>query len=205
MAITHKMNFFLNRAGSFLLLFAIFFFCADSALAASPESLAIGRPVLLEQEGRLWLNLPVSVTNESALVDMLRDGASMELIINCKIERKRSFWFNENITENSFSSIIRHDPLSREFRLTLPPTGEVKQDRLLVSLLAQSWKDMTLPLANLNLFEDAENYIINIDISLKHTELPPWLEKTLIFWPKDIVDSERISLDYKVNDATVSR
>lgn len=188
-------------------LFLVLLFCALWAAPGqgAPDEFVHGRPELGMNGGLLTLHLPLSVDNEDALGELLRDGASLELSIKVNIHRKRSLWFNENIHEARFSSLLRHDPLSREYRMTMPGGEQIFQDKNLRALLARTWKDLNLPLAPGNLFKPKNNYIVKVELSLKHTALPPWLDRTLVFWNKDVVNSISFELEYRTENASVSR
>ncbi|MDL2285656.1 DUF4390 domain-containing protein [Desulfovibrio sp. OttesenSCG-928-F07] len=173
--------------------------------AAGQNSFAYEEPVLFKRGGKLWVKLPLSVTDEAALIDLLRDRATLELQIETLVQRKRSLWFNEDLTKNNFVSVVRHDPLSREFKLTHIINAQVMSNSNLRPLLAVSWKKNELPLIELSALKPSETYIIEIDLALRHSELPSWLERTLVFWDKNIVNTEHLTLEYKLDDATVSR
>ncbi len=182
------------------------FYCHSQARAeVAQNSFAYEQPKLFTRAGKLWVSLPLSVTSEDDLSALLRERSTLELRIDTLVQKKRTLWLNKDLAEQTFTSIMRHDPLSREFKLTHPVSGQVASDPLLRRLLANTWKKLELPLADATLFEPGEDYLVEIEISLKHTELPSWLERTLVFWNKDVVNSEHIALDYKVENAPVSR
>ena len=172
---------------------------------ASPDNFVHGRPSLDMRGGKLVLSLPLSVDNEDSLGEMLRDGSTMELSINVTIQRKRTLWFNESIYEEIFSFLLRHDPLSREYRMSAPGAEQVSQDKSLRSLLTRTWKILKLPLADEALFRPESDYQVKIQLSLKHTALPPWLDRTLVFWNKDVVNPISLELEYRTQDAPIPR
>lgn len=188
----------------FLALFCCIIFAAAVAIAA-PSSFVHGRASLRMDAGKLTLSLPVSVDNEDALGEMLRDGSTMELAINISIARKRSLWFSKGIHEASFSYLLRHDPLSREYRMTTPGTEQAAHDKSLRQLLTNTWKTIKLPIADKTLFSPDNDYIVKIELSLRHTALPPWLDRTLVFWNKDVVKPLSLELEYRMKDAPIPR
>lgn len=200
--INHTYHTYTGRVIFIALLFCILLY---GTAQAAPDSFVLGRPGLDVADGKLALSLPLSVDDEDALGDLLLDGASIELLAKVTVIRKRSLWFNEKISEQEFRSLMKHDPLTREFRMNIPGSEQLAQDKNLRSLLARSWKTMRLTLADADQFKPKEDYLIKIDISLKHAELPPWLDRTLVFWNKDIVNSQSLELDYKVDNAPISR
>lgn len=181
--------------GLALLLYAVF----PAAAWAAPENFVHGRASLRALDGRLVLSLPLSVDNEDALGELLCDGASAQLSVKVSIQRKRGLWFNEGVYEAEFQSLLRHDPLSREYRLTMPGTEQIFKDKSLRALLARTWKDLRLPLAPVTLFTPDSEYIVKIGLSLKHTALPPWLDRTLVLWNKDVVRPAKLDLEYRTN------
>ena len=191
------------QSGAIMLLLLLA--CSTSALAA-PDNFVHGRPELsLPGDGNLVLSLPVSVDNEDAMGDILRDGASLALAVKITVQRKRTLWFNASEHEVEYSSLLRHDPLSREFKMSMPGNEQILQDKNLRSLLSRTWKELKLPVAPAALFTPSDNYIIKVELSLKHASLPPWLDRTLMFWTKEVVNSTSLELDYRVDDASVSR
>lgn len=171
--------------------------CAYSlpGLAAPPQRLLLDPPKADVRGEDLWLGLSVTVDNEDGLRDMLKDGAVLELGVSISLERERSWWSNAEMAHQEYASILRHDPLSRDFLVVLPmPDGEREiRDRNLTRLLHASWRKLFLPVAPLQLLQEEgadEEFAIDITISLQHTEVPPWLEKSTVFWSSDVVPKE---------------
>lgn len=173
-----------------------------TAEAAPPQRFVIEGPELREDAGRLTAECSVTVDDEDGLRALLKDGAVLELRIGMTVERKRSWWSNSEVSSSVFVSGLRHDPLTREFLLTMPSEGReiLHRDRNLTRLLYATWRDLRLPLASLHLFESPDgpkDYLLTFNFELRHTELPPWLEKSPGFWSADVVPSEQRQLDYR--------
>lgn len=170
-----------------------------SARALPPSQLLLDNPALHYREGALILSLSVSVNDEEGLREMLKDGSVLELMTTVSIERERSWWANAEEFSYNFPSVLRHDPLSRDFIATLPAgDGERElRDRNLTRLLHESWKKLSfsvIPLASLQDKDPEESFLLNFTITLRHIEVPPWLEKSLVFWSAEVVPPERGSL-----------
>lgn len=187
------------------LAFFILLTLAGQALALAPTRLVASQPAARIENGQLSVFLSVTVDHEEGLRDMLKDGAVLELRLSMALERKRSFWKNAEEARKEYVSIMMHDPLSRDFIVLMPVReNEAEEprelrDRNLTRLLYASWRALILPLAdleNLDADEDA-SYAIDVDISLRHTDVPPWLEKSVI-WSVDVVPSENISLPWRL-------
>lgn len=162
-------------------------------------------PTLHTEGDTLNMTLRLSVDDEDALRLLLRDGATIELGVRVRVERKRTLWANEKIEELEFSSLLKYDSLVRQYRLTGPADDRVVQDGNLRALLAKSWKDLRIPLVKADVFEPDEEYLVIVDLTLQHAELPPWLDKTLVFWSREVVAPETFKLDYRPDHAVISR
>lgn len=179
-----------------LVFFSILLF-SPCARALPPTQLLIDRPALHYNEGALVLSLSVSVNDEEGLRDMLKDGAVLELTTTVGVERERSWWANAEEFTYSFSSVLRHDPLSRDFIATLPLEDGEKElrDRNLTRLLHESWKKLSFPVISLATLQQAANgessFLLRYTVTLRHIEVPPWLEKSLVFWSAEVVPPEQ--------------
>lgn len=156
-------------------------------------------PVLGVAEHTFTLSLSLTVDDEDGLRDMLKDGAVLELLAAVSVERHRSWWANAEIVNLGYSSILRHDPLSRDFIVTIPsPDGiDELRDRNLTRLLHNSWRKLTLrimPVERIEAGDPDDEYILLLTVTLQHTEVPPWLEKSLIFWSSQVVPQEKRSI-----------
>lgn len=151
----------------------------------------------------LTLGLSLTVDNEDGLRDLLKDGAVLELVIDVSVERERSWWGNAEAAAVEYASTIRHDPLSRDFLVSVPARDGKKEfrDRNLTRLLHASWRKLVLPVAPLKELqrnEPADAYLVTIGFSLHHTEVPPWLEKTIVFWSTDVVPREKQTIRFNM-------
>lgn len=161
-------------------------------MALPPQNLVMDPPACAVEDGMLTLKLAITVDNEEGLLALLKDGAVLELGIAVQVERKRSFWVNRVAAASEYSLLLRHDPLSRDF-VALMPTGQGTKelrDRNLTRLLQSSWRRISLPvvaLEDLLREEPAESYLVSLFVSLRHTEVPPWLERSSVFWSADVV------------------
>lgn len=182
---------------SFCLLFLIL--SISAAFALPPQRLVVEKFTADTRNGILTLNLSLTVDNEDGLRDMLKDGAVLELLASVAVERERSWWANAEVASRDFSSIIRHDPLSRDFLVSLPSEEEPTElrDRNLTRLLHNSWRKLALHVTTVQLLEQeeiGEEAVVTLTISLQHTDVPPWLEKSLIFWSSQVVPTEKRTL-----------
>ncbi len=171
------------------------------AEAAAPQRFVLAPPALEAAGGTLNAACSVSVNDEDGLRDMLKDGAVLELRITFEVDRERSWWKNSEIASGVFASGLRHDPLTREFVLTIPVDGRatIHKDRNLNRLLQSTWQAIRFPLVPEAVFREHDadqTYRISLAFELRHVESPPWLEKSPGFWSSDVVPQERRELQY---------
>ena len=188
----------------------LFFLClsfglCSAARAAGAARFILEQPQWVEGSGKLWLKLPLGLENEDMLEELLRDGIKLELRIETRLERKRSFWFNAGMEEAEFVSSLSYDHLSGEFKMILPGREQVQHNPVLPRLLTEGWLALKLPLADLSLVEPGKEYLIEAEISLVRAEMPNWLDRTLIFMNKNVVETEHITLDYRIPYASLPR
>lgn len=167
--------------------------------AAPPKRFDIQTFSLSTTEETLSIDLALALDDEDGLYNILKDGAVVELGIDLDIQRKREWWSNADIASFRYTSVIRHDPLTREFYLMMPGSEQPLKDRNLTRLLANSWQKLKLPLIPLSLIElegRNQTYIISCSIALNHIETPPWLAQNSVFWSAEIIPPVSISLEY---------
>lgn len=164
------------------------------ALAVPPENFLLETPRIRVQDNMLVLDLSVSVDSEDGLRDLLKDGASLALNVTVTIERNSSWWKNAEISSTSYLSHLRHDPLTRDFLVTIPGTEQQLRDRSLIRLLHSSWRAFSLtviPVRFLEVHGQDSAFSVTCSFSLRHTHVPPWLESNSVFWSSDIVKPEQ--------------
>ena len=190
------------RWSVFALVWGMAVTCAAGASAAPPQRFLLGTPALSVVDGVLSVDCPVGVDNEDGLRDLLKDGAMLELRVSYELERKRSWWSNAGVVSGVFVSRLRHDPLTREFLLTMPGDGReiLHKDRNLTRLLYATWRTLRLPITPERIFQGddvSHEYLVTLDFELRHTELPPWLEKSPGLWSANVVPRETRELTYR--------
>ena len=169
------------------------------ARAATPEHFIVKNSSIDAKNGSLVISLGLDVENTQKLHDMLKNGAAMLLAANVKLERLRALWTNETIREQSFVSHLRHNPLTREFLITMPGGEKHLADRNLERLLAATWHNLSLHIGSRDMllrYGGNTKYRITLDLSLRHTEIPPWLAKTLIFRSWDIAEPITLTIPF---------
>jgi hypothetical protein len=176
--------------------------CGASASAAPAHRLiADPPPVLRTIDDSLFVEISIAVDNETGLRDLLKDGAILELEIQASVERLRTLLGNAEISLQTRVSLLRHDPLSREFLLTVPGAEDDREmrDRNLTRLLHAGWKKLGFPLVPLKTLRaegEDEEFAVRLDIALRHADVPPWLQKNFVFWSSEVAPQLRFILPF---------
>lgn len=197
---------FAVAAPRLLLLAVLLLLPVFSAQALPPQKVQMAPPATSVLRGDVFLNLSLTVDNEDGLRDLLKDGAVLRLGVAVAVKRERSWWTDVTVGEREYESILRHDPLSRDFVVSFPtPEGEKNlRDKNLTRLLHSSWRKLSLaviPLRVLLAQGSGENFDIVFSVTLQHTEVPPWLEKSSLFWSSDVVPPEKRVLPFHLPPA----
>ena len=140
------------------------------------------------------VNLRLAVSEEHNLAYMLRDGAKMEMTCRVQFLRKRTFWSNELLAENTVSTRLAYDRLLREFVLSTEDAPPLRNESFR-GLMNESWENLSIPLDNPGGLEQDQNYLITVTADLKYTEMPPWLTRSILFWSEEIIPGTTFELD----------
>lgn len=72
----------------------------------------------------------------------------------------------------------------------------IVRDKELDRLLDETIKRLVTQVAPLSIFENGQDYRLILTLSLRHTDVPPWLAHTLLFWSWDVVPEASYELDF---------
>ena len=166
---------------------------------AAPKRFQIESMSLVTENSQLGVKLALTVDDEEALYNLLRNGAHLGLNITASLERERSWWSNAELALVEQTYQLQHSPLTREFVLTPPNEGPVYKNRNMDKLLAETWKLLHVPLTPMSTIEEQgldKTYKVTVRIKLRFLEAPPWLASSSIFWTEDVVPPVSFSLVY---------
>lgn len=168
---------------------------ASNSETIKPE-FALQNFYLSGNERLLTARISLSIKNLNYLKDILRDGARLSLECHSVLYRERTLWRDALISEHSFSSSLKYNPLQRDFMIfseTTPPI--INSD--FSTLLQTTWGNLEMPLGELSLLEKDETYIAVISLVLKHEEMPPWLGGNVLFWSDIIIPTQEYQLEFE--------
>ncbi len=137
----------------------------------------------------------IGMENSGVVRSQLRDGAVMTLTCKLALERVRTLFSNEAISEESRQYQLRHDLLSREFILSSPGLPIVRQKQF-DALLASAFQHLDFILPLQAPLVSGETYRVQLKVTLEHAEVPPWLEKALFFWSWEVTPPLSFSQDF---------
>lgn len=186
------------RSCTGLLVAIALLFGVSPAHAVPPKYFEVSAPRLKIASGNISVALSISVDNVTGLFEMLKDGASVELVVNAKLERLRTLWTNVTLTEVDLLSSLQHNPLTREFSLYMPGETKPMLDRNLDRLLAATWEKFSVTFATVDMLDgdkDSE-YQVVLTLNLQHAKPPPWLARNFSFWSKTILEPEKVILPF---------
>ena len=168
------------------------------ATGAPPKYFETTKPHIALTSGEIVLSLSIDVDNVTGLYEMLKDGASVELVVSIKLERPRTFWTNVLLAETEMLSSLHHNPLTREFALYMPGETKPLLDKNLNRLLDATWRKFSANLGPVNILdgEKGTDYQVTLALNLQHAKPPPWLAKDFILWSKKIVEPESLVLHF---------
>lgn len=166
--------------------------------AVPPKYFEVSAPRLEIASGDITVKLSISVDNMTGLFEMLKDGASVELVVNAKLERVRTLWTNVTLAEVELFSSLQHNPLTREFSLYMPGEANPMLDRNLDRLLAATWEKFSATLASVDILDGdkGSEYQVILTLNLQHAKPPPWLARNFTFWSKTILEPEKVILPF---------
>lgn len=177
---------------------AFFLWTASPVAAVPPKYFNVTDARLETASGEIVASLSITVDNVLGLYEMLKNGATVELVVKANLERVRTLWTNVSLAEMELFSTLQHNPLTREFALYMPGETKPMLDKNLDRLLSATWHKFSLSFGSLNILDGDEDseYRVTLALSLQHAKPPPWLAKNFMFWSKDIVESETVELPF---------
>ena len=170
------------------------------AHAIPPKYFAIENARVETRDNQITARLSISFDNVTGLFEMLKDGASVDLAVNAKLERVRSLWTNVTLVETDLLSSLQHNPLTREFSLFMPGSENPLLDKNLDRLLAATWSKFEVLFGPLSVLDDEEKdteYRVTLTLALVYAKVPPWLAKNFMFWSRNIVEPETVKLPFQ--------
>lgn len=180
-------------------LFIAFIAAALTALLAAgalAQSLVLNNLVVDNQAGTFTARFGVGVDGVEHVRDALQEGAVLGLNCEAALYQSKSYLPNKLVRDTTWVSVVRYDPLKKEYVLEVPGRDAARNQRL-GQLLAGGWESVNIDLGPWESLERGHQYSLELTISLGRIDTPNWLKRTLFFWSGDVVDPATYQLDFR--------
>ncbi len=155
-------------------LFSLLVFLATLAdvSADSPGEFAIGYVNTELVDDVYRLNARVDLELSDVLLDALANGVDLYVDIDIEIIRRNSWWFDSEVAALSQRSVLSYYALSRSYVVRNLNTGIQTTYPSLYSALSAIGEVQNLPMLDVTLLEDEEQYFARLRTRIAIEELP---------------------------------
>ncbi|MCJ2165623.1 MULTISPECIES: DUF4390 domain-containing protein [unclassified Pseudodesulfovibrio] len=186
---THEKKKILAQIGVVLVILLL----AGSALA---QSLSLMAPSLANVRGRLTARFGVAVEEKPILKGELEDGGVLVLKCQVRLIEANDYWFNRVISEAQFESILKFDPLTRDFIMSLPDRETLLRNTDLGKLLDEGWGTIEASLGEWALLDRGRKYSLLLHTSMNEQDAPEGVMRYIYFWSWDAGADNSFQLDF---------
>jgi len=165
--------------------------------ASANGALSLVNLYLDTQDGHIRLNFGLGVEGNGEMTTALQDGATLKLGCKVHLIRTRGFWFDDTLAEAGYESFVSQDALTGEFLLKVPGQEDPLRGEDLKGLLKKGWGAITLDLGAVAALKRGQEYRLELTTSLKHADVPAWLNYALFFWSWDVFPEDHYTLEFK--------
>lgn len=181
-----------HMAGCALALLAVF----ALASAALAQGLSLKPPSLANVNGRLTARFGVAVEELPILKGELEDGLELELSCDIGLYRTNDYWMDDEIASGVFVSALRHDPLTREYVMTLPRGGQPLRNTDIKELLSDGWGAIEIGLGSWALLDRGVKYSLRLNTSMNEKDAPDGVMRYIYFWSWNPGAENSFQLDF---------
>jgi hypothetical protein len=118
------------------------------------------------------IDLPLS----EPVLEALRSGVALTLVLEMEVLRPRRYWFDEEVASLTQGYRLRYHALSRQFVVTNLNTGAQNNFGTRADALSYIGRLRNFPLIDDQLLAENESYLIRLRARLAVEELPPPLQ-----------------------------
>ena len=166
------------------------------AATASAQTLSLMAPSLANVQGRLTALFGVTVEEKPILKGELEDGGVLVLRCEVVLSEPNAYWFDQTISEVDFESVLRFDPLTREFTMTLPGRETPLRNADLPKLLREGWETIEVGLGSWALLDRGRKYRLTLRTSMHQQDAPQGLLRFIYFWSWEAGADNSFQLDF---------
>jgi len=166
--------------------------------AGSEPALLLANLLMDNKAGEITVRFGVSLEDPTEFVARaLKEGTSAVLILRGRTSSAAatSSW-DEAVGAAASESLIRYEPLSREYILERGGEDQPLRHKNLAALVERGWRSLALDLGPFNRLTPGESYALELRVRLKRQDVPLWVKNSLFFWSWELVPEVRYRLDF---------
>ncbi len=187
----NKLELFIKQLFSCLIFSLFSLFCVPSYSMAeefgkSPFQVMYSDFELAKQNS-IKVSFFFSNNNVHQIERYLKDGTKIEMSVDILLSEK-GLLFDPNIAETNQIHLLQYDTLTREFVFT-HDNGQLYRFKSIEELFMYIFYPLSYEF-KLEQVKQREIYKVEMQLGLKHSTIPPWIENVLFFWDWDIVSTE---------------
>jgi hypothetical protein len=137
--------------------------------------------------GKINLRYELYNSNWESLTRYLNDGANLVLECKAKISKVRIMWMDQVKLSKKLIFELKYNPLSQEYILHNLTQKRTMHNSDLGTLLKGNWSRLTMDLGAWKSLKKGADYIFNLKIRFKKSDIPKWLKNALFFWSWDVL------------------
>ncbi|MFP4392368.1 MAG: DUF4390 domain-containing protein [Desulfohalobiaceae bacterium] len=181
-----------------LLCFTLFIYSLLSfPLQIQAQDLEFQNVVLDNVSGSIQVNFGIEVLDVHALEEHLSEGLVLQMVCKAKLIRNRRWWMDKLLHQEEQKFELKSQPLQDSYVLQRKGWENNLKDQDLGQLLNKAWSRLRLQLGSWEELKSGEDYAIELHLSLKRSNVPWWLRKSLFFWSWDLVPEKNYRMDFK--------
>lgn len=163
---------------------------------AQAQQLELKNLVLHNVSGQIQLSYGVEIQDVQALHDYLDQGMVLQLRSKVKLVRNRRWWRDSLLGQEEMVFELKSRPLQGEYVLTKQGSSDSQRDKDLSRLLSRHWSGLKVRLGNWSELSPDTDYAVELLLSLKRSDVPLWLKKSLFFWSWDLAPERKFKMDF---------
>lgn len=163
---------------------------------AHARSLSLKAPAILNSNGSIVAQFGVKIIELPILKGELEDGAEMVLRCSVELVKVRHYWLNTNIGSDTYESIIKFDPLTKDFLMVLPGRPQPIRNRDLKTLLEKEWGRIQARLGAWSNLERGSEYSLRLVTTMQEADAPEGFYRFVYFWSWDAGTDNTFHLNF---------
>lgn len=180
-------------------MFCFFLFCGFLSFPKQiqAQDLELQDMALDNVSGSIQLSYGVEVLDVQALEERLSEGLVLQMQCRARLIRDRHWWMDALLQDKELVFELKSQPLQGSFQLINKAKGNTLKNQDLNKLLHKAWSGLKMHLGNWQELEPGQEYAVELSLTLKRSNVPWWLRKSLFFWSWDLVPEKKYRMDFK--------